>query len=206
VPSDWLTPERYHAIARILGFGLIGLGAGWPLALSLGWSIWIALPVMVVVLGTGIFLLHLAVSGIAGSAIARATGTHVGGCDTRVHFGMSAVDALVVRGRLDEAIDRLRVEQFAHDGQAAAEIAHRLADLLLKAGRHDDAARAYRRARSRWDSVPGVAGREGRTYATHRLLELYEGALANAAAAERERDRLRASRAHLPNAPTGDRP
>jgi hypothetical protein len=191
--SHWRTPDRVYTIAQILGFGLVGLGAGWPLAFSLGWPLWIALPVLAAVLGSGIFLLHRAVAGVAGGAIARATGTHGGGRDTRAHVGMSAVDALVVRGRLDEAIDRLRVEPLAYDGQTGAEIAQRLADLLVKAGQHEEAAQVYRRARRCWDGVSGAEGRERRTCVTRRLLDLYGGPLANAAAADRECDRLRAA-------------
>lgn len=180
---------------RILGYGLIGLAAGWPIVLFLGWPLWVALPVVTAALGFGMHGLVRLMSASAGAVFLRATGAHPGGAAEGTYFGMSAIDALVARGQIDDAIARLRIEQFAYAGQPAAEIAQRLADLLLGRGLAEEAAQAYRRARRAWESVPTVEGTEGQVYATRRLLDLFEGPLANTAAAERERARLRIGRA-----------
>lgn len=191
--SRWRTPERDAVLVQIIGSGLVALGVGWPIALWAGWPLWIAVPLLVPVLGTIMYLVRSALMATAGAVVLRATGAHGGGAAPGAQFGMSAVDALVARGRIDEAIERLRVEQFAFEGQPAAEIAQRLAELLLRRDRPEEAAQAFRRARRCWESVRSVEGRTGGTYATRRLLDLYEGPLANAAAADRERDRLRSA-------------
>lgn len=188
--SSWRTSGRDLAIGQILAYGLIALGIGLPAALWAGWPLWLAVPVLIPVLGTFIYLLQRALAASTGALLARLTGTHIGGSDTRTHFGFSAVDALVVRGQLDVAIDTLRTEQYAHDGHTGAEIAQRLGELCLKRGAAEEAAQSFRRARRLWESVSGVEGREGRVYTTRRLLDLYEGPLRNAAAAARERERL----------------
>jgi hypothetical protein len=192
VTSSWRTSERDLAIGYILAYGVIALGIGIPTALWAGWPLWLAVPVLIPVLGTFIYALQRALSTVAGGALSRLTGSQVGGHDTRAHFGFSAVDALVVRGQLEDAIERLRVEQYAFEGHTGAEIAQRLGDLYLKRGAPEEAAQSYRRARRLWESVAGVEGREGRRYVTRRLLDLYEGPLANEAAAGRERERLTA--------------
>jgi len=189
--SSWRTPERDLAIGYILTYGVLALGIGIPAALLAGWPLWLAVPVLIPVLGTLIYLLQRALSAVAGASLARLTGSQVGGSDTRAHFGFSAVDTLVMRGQIDAAIDQLRVEQYAYEGHTGADIAQRLGDLCLKRGVPAEAAQSYRRARRLWESVAGVEGREGRTYATRRLLDLYEGPLENEAAAARERERLR---------------
>jgi hypothetical protein len=192
--SRWWNPEHELQLAHILAYSVAGAAVVWPFALSE--SVWMTLGKLVVyslACGEMIHLLHLGVSRLASGLIGRATGASIGGTDTRQHFGMSAVDALIVNGRHDEAIAQLRAAMYAHDGHTGAEIAQRLGDLLLRIGTPEDAAQAYRRARRLWETVDGAPGREGRTYATRRLLDLYEGPLANAAAADRERDRLRAA-------------
>jgi hypothetical protein len=192
--SRWWNPEHELQLAHILAYSVAGAAVVWPFALSE--SVWMTLGKLVVyslACGEMIHLLHLGVSRLASGLIGRATGASIGGTDTRQHFGMSAVDALIVNGRHDEAIAQLRAAMYAHDGHTGAEIAQRLGDLLLRIGTPEDAAQAYRRARRLWETVHGAPGREGRTYATRRLLDLYEGPLANAAAADRERDRLRAA-------------
>lgn len=190
--SSWRTPDRDLALGQILAYGLIALGVGLPAALWAGWPLWLAVPVLIPVLGTFVFLLQRALAAFAGASLARLTGADGGGSDTRAHFGFSAVEALVVRGQIDAAIDQLRLEQYAYEGHTGAEIAQRLGDLCVKRGVPEEAAQSYRRARRLWASVSGVEGREGRVYATRRLLDLYEGPLENAAAATRERERLTA--------------
>jgi hypothetical protein len=190
--SSWRTPERDLAIGYILAYGVIALGIGLPAALLAGWPLWLAVPVLIPVLGTGIFLLQRALAFVAGAAVARLTGSQMGDRDTRAHFAFSAVDTLVVRGQIEAAIATLRTEQYAYDGHTGAEIAQRLGDLCLKRGDAEDAAQSFRRARRLWESVAGAEGREGRMYTTRRLLDLYEGSPANEAAAARERERLAA--------------
>ncbi len=190
----WWKPEHDLQLAHILAYSVLGAAVVWPFALSE--SLWMTLGKLVVyalACGELIHVLHLVVSRLLGGLIGRATGASIGGGATRRHFGMSAVDALIVRGRHDEAIAQLRAAMYEHEGETGAEIAQRLGDLLLRAGTADEAATVYRRARRLWETVGGAPGREGRTYATRRLLDLYEGPLANAAAADRERDRLRAA-------------
>lgn len=188
--SSWRTPERDLAIGYILAYGVIALGIGIPAAKLAGWPLWLAVPVLIPVLGTGIYLLQRALAFVAGASIARLTGSQVGGRDTRAHYAFSLVDTLVVRGQIAAAIETLRTEQYAYDGHTGAEIAQRLGDLCLTRGEPEEAAQSFRRARRLWESVAGVEGREGRTYTTRRLLDLYEGPLANEAAAARERARL----------------
>jgi hypothetical protein len=186
----WRTSDRDLTLLHVVGFGLIGLAVGWPLAVLSGWPRWVALPLLVPVLGGAMVALHRGLAASAGATLLRATGAASGGATGGAFVGMSAVDALVARGEIDAAIDRLRVEQFAYEGESAAIIAQRLAELLWRAGRVEEAAPAYRRARRAWEQVPTVAGREGRTYATRRLIDLYDGPLANPAAAMAERRRL----------------
>lgn len=188
--SSWRSADRDLAIGYILAYGVIALGIGLPVALWAGWPLWLAIPVLIPVLGTFIFLLQRALGAVVGDALARLTGSQVARHDTRAHFAFSAVDALVVRGQLEAAIETLRTEQYAHDGHTGAEIAQRLGDLCLKRGVPEEAAQSFRRARRLWASVAGVEGREGRVYTTRRLLDLYEGPLQNEAAATRERERL----------------
>ncbi len=188
------TPEHDLQLAHMLAYAVLAGTVVWPFAISD--SLWMTLAKLVAYSlagGAMIHLLHRAVSWMLGGLIGRATGVSVGGGATRRHFGMSAVDALIVRGRHDEAIAQLRAALYEHEGETGAEIAQRLGDLLLRAGTAEEAAQVYRRARRLWETVGGAPGREGRTYATRRLLDLYEGPLANAAAADRERDRLRAA-------------
>jgi hypothetical protein len=189
---DGRTPERDLAVGKVVAYGLIGLTMGLPAALLAGWPLWLALPVLVPVLGVFILVIERTVSGVTGASLARLTGLDGGGGATRAAYAFSAVETLVVRGRIDEAIERLRVDLYAHAGHTGAEIAQRLGDLQRRHGALEDAAQSYRRARRLWESVAGVEGREGRTYVTRRLLDLYEGPLENEAAAARERDRLTA--------------
>jgi hypothetical protein len=176
-------------------YGIIGLAVGWPIVVFIGLPLPVALPVVTAALGLGLHALVHVLSSSAGAVFLRATGAQPGGAAEGSYFGMSAIDALVARGQLDDAIAQLRVEQYAYAGQPAAEIAQRLADLLLRRGLVEEAAQCYGRARRAWERVPTVEGTEGQVYATRRLLDLFEGPLANAAAADRERERLRVGRA-----------
>jgi hypothetical protein len=194
MPSRWRNPEHDLRLAHILAYAVLGGAVVWPFAISE--SLWMTAGKLVaysLACGELIHVLHRMVSWMVGGLIGKATGASIGGEPTRRHFGMSAVDALIVRGRHDEAIAQLRAAMYEHEGETGAEIAQRLGDLLLRDGTAEEAAQVYRRARRLWETVAGAPGREGRTYATRRLLDLYEGPLANAAAADRERDRLRAA-------------
>ena len=179
---------------QTLLYGIIGLAVGWPVVVFLGWPLPVALPVVTAVLGFGMRALVHVMSTGAGAVFLRATGAQPGGAAEGTYFGMSVIDAFVARGQVDAAIAQLRIEQFAYTGQPAAEIAQRLADLLLRRGLAEEAARAYGRARRAWERVPTIEGTEGQVYATRRLLDLFEGPLANPAAADRERERLRVGR------------
>jgi hypothetical protein len=186
--------SRDARVMQILLYGIIGLAAGWPIVLFIGWPLPVALPLVTAALGLAIHALVHVMSAGAGAVFLRATGAQPGGAAEGTYFGMSVIDALVARGQVDEAIEQLRIEQFAYVGQPAAEIAQRLADLLLRRGLAAEAAQAYGRARRAWERVPTIEGTEGQVYATRRLLDLFEGPLANPAAADRERERLRVGR------------
>ncbi len=156
-------------------------GAGW----------WIRLLLVDAAAGVATVGLHRLVSAAISGVIGRATGIQGGGGATTSHFAMSQVDSLIMQRRWDEAVAQLQAAMYAHDGETGAEIARALGDLLsFRLQRFEEAAPVYRRARRVWQSVGGVRGREGMTHCTRRLLDLYEGPLANPAAAEQERRRL----------------
>ena len=187
------TPERDLAVLHILAASLLALPMLWPVAARVGsgWF-WPALLGLSLLAGTVIHGLRLLVGAFATGVVLQATGAH-GAAGTATHFAMSVVDTLLVRGRADEAIAQLQAAQFVHDGVTGAEIAQRLGDVLRERQRWEESAQAYRRARRLWESVRAPEGRTGRVYATRRLLDLYDGPLANPAAAERERMRLPAA-------------
>ncbi len=140
----------------------------------------------------GVLMLGLqrVLAGAVSGLLLSATGG-AGGVATKSYFGMSQVEALVMRGQLDQAAAQLRTAMYAHTGETGAEITQALADLLsFRMQAFGESASAYQRARRLWLSVGGTRGTEGARHCARRLIDLYEGPLANPAAASAERARL----------------
>jgi hypothetical protein len=199
---DHADTERAYSVVQAIGYSLICM----PVLIAPVFAyaprprglIGVAVAIVYIVLGgvlCGVLVLqlHRLLSATLGSVLGRATGLAGGGA-TRVHFAMSPIEALIVRGRHDEAATQLTTAMYLHTGETGAEIAQALGDLLsLRMGSHELAARAYRKARREWIAAGGTRGREGATYCARRLYDLYDGPLDNAAAAQAERARLQES-------------
>jgi hypothetical protein len=143
--------------------------------------------------GAATVALQRGAARLLSSVIGSATGMSGGGGATTSVFAMSQVQSLIVRERWDEAVAQLQAASRVHKGETGAIISQQLGDLLsFRLHQHEEAVRSYRKARDAWATVTGIRGEEGVAYCTRRLIDLYEDALNNHGAAERERARLHA--------------
>ncbi len=181
----YLQAIAYAVIESPLMFALLPPGAtpmGWPM--FFGGTLCAGIATVALQRGLAAML-----SGVIGSA----TGMSGGGGATTSYFAMSQVQSLIVRERWDEAVAQLQAASRVHKGETGAIISQQLADLLsFKLHQPEEAVRSYRKARDAWSTVHGIRGEEGVVYCTRRLIDLYDDALGNAGAAERERARLHA--------------
>lgn len=196
---DHSSTERTYSVVQAGGYALINMGVlAVPVAAyvprppgKLGVLVLcVSILAASIVSGALTLWLHHALSTGISKTLLHATGL-TGGESTTPHFSLSPIQGLIVRRQYDEAAAQLTEAMYAHQGETGAEIAQTLGDLLsMQIGAYEAAARAYGRARREWQAAGGQRGRDGAMQCSRRLLDLYEGPLANDAAAKAERARL----------------
>ncbi len=185
---------REFAFAQILAYAVIESPLMFVLVRPQGTTLsWLTFLGATLVAGAVTLGVQRGLSALVAGTIGSATGMSGGGGATTSYFAMSQVQSLIVRERWDEAVAQLQAASRVHKGETGAIISQQLADLLsFRLHQYDEAVRSYRKARDAWSTVSGIRGDEGVAYCTRRLIDLYESALNNSGAAERERARLHA--------------